>query len=230
MKIILIPGLWLTADSWAEVASRLSAAGHTVQPLTLPGVGAEASAAADIGMADWVAAVVAKIDETSEPVVLVGHSGGGNVAWGAADARPEQVARVIFVDTVPPPPGSGISEFPITAGVIEFPGWDFFPSEDTFDLDEATREVTSAQTQSVPPQLPTDPIELSDQRRFEVPVTLLMGSLDAAEVRAQISEWGAYGEEFASLKDVQVERIGSAHWPQFSQPARLADLIIAAID
>ena len=31
--------------------------------------------------------------------MVVGHSGGGNVAWGVADARPDAVSRVIFVDT-----------------------------------------------------------------------------------------------------------------------------------
>ena len=64
-----------------------------------------APASSDIGIADWVDAVVAEIDAIDGPVVVVGHSGGGNVAWGAADARPDRVARVVFVDTVPPPSG-----------------------------------------------------------------------------------------------------------------------------
>ena len=48
--------------------------------------------------------------------VLVGHSGGGNVVWGAAEARAGRVARVIFVDTVPPPDGREISEFEVVDG------------------------------------------------------------------------------------------------------------------
>lgn len=43
MDIILIPGLWLDAESWGEVVPTLEAAGHTVHALTMPGVGAEAS-------------------------------------------------------------------------------------------------------------------------------------------------------------------------------------------
>ena len=34
-------------------------------------------------------------------VVLVGHSGGGAIAHAVADARPERVARVIYVDSLP---------------------------------------------------------------------------------------------------------------------------------
>ena len=59
----------------------------------MPGLGAPGVESAGIGIADWVAATVAAIDESVGPVAVVGHSGGGNVAWGAADARPERVAR-----------------------------------------------------------------------------------------------------------------------------------------
>src|SRR5690606_4486695 len=94
--------------------------------LTMPGVGAPASESSAIGMADWVAAVVTEIDALEGPVALVGHSGGGNVVWGAADARPDRVARVVFVDTIAPPPGGMISEFDVVDGVVPFPGWDSF--------------------------------------------------------------------------------------------------------
>ena len=133
MDIILIPGLWLTASSWDDVVPALRDAGHTPHPLTLPGVGAPES---DVGLADWVDAVVAEVDSIDGPLVLVGHSGGGNVAWAAAEQRADRIRRVVLVDTTPPPPGAEISEFPVVDGVIPFPGWDFFDAEDTADLDE----------------------------------------------------------------------------------------------
>ncbi|MGW9113988.1 alpha/beta fold hydrolase [Microbacterium sp. NPDC055683] len=227
MEIILVPGLWLDADSWSAVTPALEAAGHTPRPLTLPGVGDPSPDG--IGIADWVDAVIAEIDAADAPVVLVGHSGGGNVVWGAADARPARVARVVFVDTVPPPPGAGISEFPVDGGIVPFPGWDFFPDEDVHDLDAATRARTEPLTRSVPARVPTDAIRLADPRRHEVPVTLLMGGMDERAFRAEIAQWGAYAAEFDAIADSEVVRIGSAHWPQFTRPERLAELIIAAV-
>ena len=228
MDIILVPGLWLDSSSWGDVVPALEAAGHRPLPITLPGVGAPAESSADFGMSDWVAAVVDRIDAAEQPVVLVGHSGGGNVVWGAADARPDRVARVVFVDTVPPAPGSGISEFAIHDGVVPFPGWEFFPDEDVYDLDETTRQRTLGLTHSAPARVPTDPIQL-DGGRHGVPVTLLMGAMSADEVETAVDTWGAYGDEYRAIADVEVVRIGSGHWPQFSQPARLAELIIAAV-
>ena len=229
MDIILIPGLWLDASSWEDVIPALEGAGHRVHPLTLPGLDAPASESADIGIADWVDAAVAAVDSLPGEVVVVGHSGGGNVAWGVADARPERVSRVVFVDTVPPPPGNGISDFEIVDGVIPFPGWDFFPDEDVHDLDEATRARTAPLTHSVPARVPTDGIELSNPDRFRVPVTLLMGGLDQQTFEGMIDQWGPYAEEYRAIDDAEVVRIGSAHWPQFSVPERLGELLNAAI-
>ncbi len=117
MDVILVPGLWLDASSWDAVLPALRRAGHRPLPLTLPG-----PAVGDLVVDDWVDAVVSEIDRLDAPVVLVGHSGGGNVVWGAADRRPERVRRIVLVDTVVPPPGAMISEFPIEDGVVPFPG------------------------------------------------------------------------------------------------------------
>ena len=225
MDIILIPGLWLDASSWDDVVAPLERSGHRVHALTMPGVGAPASDAAGIGIADWVAAGVAAVDACEGQVVVVGHSGGGNVAWSVADARPHVVARLILVDTVPPPAGRGISEFEVVDGLVPFPGWDFFPDEEVADLDANTRERTAALALSVPARVTSDPIVLSDDARYRVPITLLMGSMDRAQLLSELENWGAYGDEFRAIDDAEVVRIGSGHWPQFSMPQRLAELI-----
>jgi pimeloyl-ACP methyl ester carboxylesterase len=226
MDIILVPGLWLDASSWDDVALTLRDSGHRVHPMTMPGLG---DTAPDIGMADWVAAVVALVDDLEGPVVLVGHSGGGNVVWGAADARPDRVSRVIFVDTVPPAPDRGIGDFDVVDGVVPFPGWDHFPDEDVHDLDDDIRERTAAQTASVPARVPSDPISLADERRFAIPVTLLMGGYDRQRLEAELADWGPWGVEFASIGDATVVRLDSGHWPQFSMPQQLATAILDAV-
>lgn len=229
MDIILVPGLWLDDSSWEDVIPALELAGHRARPLTLPGVGAPATESAGIGMQDWVDAVVAEIDAAAAPVALVGHSGGGNVIWGAAEARADAVARVILVDTIPVPDGKGISEFEVVDGVVPFPGWDSFDEEEVADLDAATREKWAARTHAVPARVPTDPLRLSGTRRHGVPVTILMGGMDDAAFREAVKEWGPWGDEFAAIREAEVVRLGSGHWPQFAQPAGVARAIVDAL-
>ena len=230
MDIILVPGLWLDASSWEDVTPALERAGHTPHALTMPGVGEPAPVSGTLGIGDWVDAIVAQIDALEGDVVLVGHSGGGSVVWGAAAARPDRTARVVFVDSVPTPPGQGISEFEIVDGVVPFPGWDSFDAPDVADLDAPTRARWAARTESVPARVPTDPLILEDERRFRVPVTVLSGNADEAAFRAQLANWGPWAAEFDAIDDAEVVKLDSGHWPQFSQPDALAQAIIDAVD
>lgn len=222
MDVILVPGLWLDASSWDAVTPALTEAGHAVHPLTLP---ADPTAT----IQDWVDAVVERIDAAAEPVVLVGHSGGGNVVWGAADARPDRVVRVVFVDTMPPPPGAMISEFPVVDGVVPFPGWDFFDEPDIADLDDDTRRRIAERVVDVPGTVPTDRLPLSDERRWNIPVTVLSGQLDADSVQQALAEWGPWADEFGAIRDTEVVTLGTGHWPQFSQPEAFAEKLTAAV-
>ncbi|QLD12940.1 alpha/beta fold hydrolase [Microbacterium oleivorans] len=230
MDVILIPGLWLDASSWDDVVPALRDAGHTPHPLTLPGVGPHPDP--DARLADWIAAVVERIDgvDPDAPgIALVGHSGGGNVAWAAADRRPERVSRVVFVDTAPPAEGAEISEFPVVDGLVPFPGWSFFDDPDVADLDLPTRERWAERTHPVPGRVPTDPVVLSDPRRYGIPVTVLSGSADRAAFTAMLADWPPFLAEFDAIADANVVELGSGHWPQFSQPQRLARTIAAAL-
>lgn len=229
MNIILVPGLWLDASSWEDVVPALEDAGHHVHALTMPGLGADADASAQLGMDDWVDAVTNLIDSEGGPVVLVGHSGGGNVVWGAAAARADRVARVIFVDTVPPPPGVGISEFEVVDGVVPFPGWEAFEESEVSDLDPATRQKWAIRTASVPPRSTTDPIRLESEDRFAIPVTILSGELTEETLVAALGESGPWAEEFNAIEQAEVVHLGSGHWPQFSKPEALTRAILDAI-
>ncbi|REJ04430.1 alpha/beta hydrolase [Microbacterium bovistercoris] len=226
MDIILIPGLWLEASSWDDVTPALRAAGHRVHPLTMPGVGAPAS---DIGLDDWVGHVTARIDDVDGPTALVGHSGGGDVAWLATDARPDRIDRLVLVDALPPAADERVNEFPVVDGVIPFPGWESFSAADLRDLDAPTRERIVREMAPIPERIPGDSIVLSDRRRFSVPVTVLAGGEDLEELEAALADWPAYDKEFHAIEDISVVTIGSGHWPQFTVPDRLAQLILAAI-
>ncbi|WZH36626.1 MAG: alpha/beta hydrolase [Microbacterium enclense] len=229
MNVILVPGLWLTASSWDAILPPLLDAGHRPEPLSMPGVGVPADGSQHLGIADWVADVVRVIDRDDEPVVLVGHSGGGNVVWGAADARPEKIARVIFVDTVPPLDGAGIWEFPVVDGVVPFPGWDAFDAEEVADLDEQTRQRVAEFTTSIPARIPTDPLSLTNERRHGIPITLITCLTPAATLQEFVDGGTSWVAELAAADDLELVDLPGGHWPQFAQPDNLAKAIVAAI-
>jgi len=120
------------------VAAPLKDAGHAVHALTLPGLESRDANRTDISLRDHVDAVVGVIDSLSGPVVLVGHSGGGAIAHAAVDARPDAVARVIYVDSGPLGDGGVINdELPVVDGEVPFPDRSKFGEADLVDLDDA---------------------------------------------------------------------------------------------
>jgi pimeloyl-ACP methyl ester carboxylesterase len=110
VELILVPGLWLDASSWDAVVPVLQQAGHRVRPLTLSGMESRDADRAGITLRNHVDAVVAAIDAAESEVVLVAHSGGGAIAHGAVDARPDRVLRVVYVDSWPVGTGGCIDD------------------------------------------------------------------------------------------------------------------------
>lgn len=231
MKIILVPGFWLDASSWDGVAPGLRAGGHDVEALTLPGLESPEADRAGIGLRDHVDAVVARIDAADGPVVLVGHSGGGAVISGAADARPDRVARAIYVDSGPLGDGGIISdEWEAQGGEIPFPDWDAFEDGELADLDDAAREALRARAIPHPLRVSTEPQRVSDERRFLVPTTLVCCSMPVTVLRELLDAGHPFMAEATRMRDVELVELRTGHWPQLTKPDELTDLILAAVD
>ena len=231
MDVILIPGFWLDASSWDDVAPALVQAGHRVRALTLPGLGSVDADRHGIGLRDHVDAVVAAIDEADGPVVLVGHSGGGAIAHAAADARPDLVARVVYVDAGPLGDGGAISE-ELTAVDDEIPLPDLsdFPEEELRDFDDRLREVFRARAVPEPAGVAHDHQALTDDRRYDVPATIIACAFPSEQLREWIVEGHPYVAELAAMRDLEFIDLPTGHWPQFTKPAELARAILSAID
>lgn len=105
MDIILIPGLWLHGFSWDAVVPALERAGHRVRALTLPGMESKEAARCGVTLANHVDAVVSAIENADGPVLLVGHPAGSGIGHAAVDARPDRVARAVYVGGFPTPEG-----------------------------------------------------------------------------------------------------------------------------
>jgi pimeloyl-ACP methyl ester carboxylesterase len=231
MDIILIPGFWLDGSSWGEVAPALEQAGHRVRALTLPGLESADADRGGIRLRDHVDAVVAAVDEADGPVVLVGHSGGGAIAHAAADARPDRVARVVYVDAGPLGDGRAINdELPVVDGEIPLPDWSEFGEEDLRDLDDELREAFRARAVPQPTAVAYDPQVLADERRYDVPATIVACEFPSELLREWIAQGHPYVAELAAMRDVEYIDLPTGHWPQFTKPVQLGQAILAAVD
>ncbi|HEX2247828.1 MAG TPA: alpha/beta hydrolase [Arthrobacter sp.] len=231
MDIILVPGFWLDASSWSEVTPPLVAAGHRVHPLTLPGLESLDAPRADIGLQDHIDAVVAAVDGIDGPVVLVGHSGGGAIVHGAVDARPDRVARAVYVDSGPLADGGVINdELPAEGDEIPLPPWDGFDEADLVDLDDGLRAAFRARAIPQPRGVAYDKQHLSDERRFDVPATVIACEFPSSVLTEWIESGHPYVAELARIRDVEYVDLPTGHWPQFTKPAELGAAILAAVE
>jgi pimeloyl-ACP methyl ester carboxylesterase len=218
-NILLVGGLWLPARAWSDVVTELAGRGRAAVPVTLP-VGPGDT------LDDQVGAVLAAVDAAPGRTVVVGHSAACSLAWLAADARPDRVAKVAMIGGFPREDGQKYADFfEITDGVMPFPGWGPFEGADAADLDEPARQAFAAAAEPVPRAVAQGTVRLTGDRRYDVPVTLICPEFTAAEARA----WLDAGElpELARAKHLDLVDIDSGHWPMLTRPAELAALIAA---
>jgi pimeloyl-ACP methyl ester carboxylesterase len=224
MDFLLIAGLWLDGSAWDAVVPQMRALGHQAVPISLPGQG---TPPAEATLADQHAAVLAAVDAAAGSVVVVGHSAASTLAWMAADARPDKVARVVMIGGFPSADGEVYASFfEVADGVMAFPGWEPFDGPDSADLDEQQRQRIADAAIGVPEGVAKGIVHLGDERRFDVPVTLVCPEFSPAQAR----EWIDGGEvpELSAARHVDYADIDSGHWPMFTRPAELAGLLAKA--
>ena len=231
MNIILVPGFWLDGSSWSRVTPALAVAGHHVRSLTLPGLHSVDSPRAGIGLRDHVDAVIAEIDSFDESVVLVGHSGGGAIIHGAIDARPLRVVRGIYVDSGPLGDGGVINDaLEANGDEIPLPDWNDFDDADLVDLNDELRAEFRARAIPQPRGVACDAQRLTDERRFDVPVTVIACEFPSALVVDWIAASHPFVAELARVKHRELVDLPTGHWPQFTRHDALAAAILAAIE
>ena len=233
MDIILIPGFWLDGSSWDNVIPALEQAGHRTHSLTLPGMESKDADRSKITLRDHVDAVVEVIDSfhpADSKVVLVGHSGGGAIAHAAVDARPGRVARVVYVDSGPMGEGGVINdELPAQNGEVPLPDWSLFEDEDLIDLDDELRAAFRQRAIPTPVHVASDPQRLSDERRYDVPVTVIACEFPSVKLREWMEQGHPYVRELAMIRDVDYIDLPTGHWPQFTRPEDLGRVILSSV-
>lgn len=221
MEIILLSGLWLRGDSWADVEYELARAGHRVQSLTLPGQGDQRM---DTTLQDQIDAALEALDRNVGPTLVVGHSAASALAWIMADARPEAVMGVVMIGGMPVESGKPYANFfPVVDGRMPFPGWEPFAGADAADLDDDTRDFIEASAFAVPEGVCHAVVTLADERRFDVPVTLVCPEYSPADAQAWIDD--GFVPELTRAGHVTLVDLDTGHWPMFTKPSELASTI-----
>jgi pimeloyl-ACP methyl ester carboxylesterase len=101
---VLVHGAWHGGWCYSRVAQLLSAAGHRVFTPTLTGVGERAHLySRSINLTTHITDIVNVIKwERLQNIILVGHSYGGMVVTGVADAIPEKISALVYLDAFLP--------------------------------------------------------------------------------------------------------------------------------
>ena len=229
--IVLVPGHWLGAWAWDEVAGSLRAEGHSVTAVTLPGLESAETPRADVRFADHVAAVEAALPPSPEQALLVAHSGAGAVVTAVLDAEPERIARVVYVDSGPSAADS-VPDPELPANAEERPLPTFADLEavgaSLEGLDDEALRTFRERAVPHPAGPLREPITLSNPARHAVPATMVCCSFPSEVVQAQVQAGAEMFAPVAELTDVSYVDLPTGHWPMWSRPTDLAGLIAAA--
>jgi pimeloyl-ACP methyl ester carboxylesterase len=118
---VLVHGAWHGSWSWDAVAERLRAAGHGVITPDLAVVAGAASTPGDTLASHIAEALTVIRSHGLTDFVLCGHSYGGMVATGIADAIPERVRGLVYLDAYVPRGGDSVSS--LSGGPADRAGW-----------------------------------------------------------------------------------------------------------
>jgi pimeloyl-ACP methyl ester carboxylesterase len=108
--MVLVHGAWQGSWGWSKLLPFLAQRGWQADALDLPGNGVDATAAADVSLERYVEHVANAAARHAEPVVLVGHSGGGVVISQVAEAIPDRVACLVYLAGMMLPSGVGFAD------------------------------------------------------------------------------------------------------------------------
>jgi pimeloyl-ACP methyl ester carboxylesterase len=222
--IILVPGFWLGAWAWDEVADALRADGHDVTALTLPGLESADADRSSITFGDHVDAIVDAVQAADRPVVLVVHSASGFSGYAASDRVPERIAATVYVDTAP-----GIGPMDPEFAEDEKPMvWEEIEQEENLDgLSEEQKETFRRRAVPVPGGVVRGSVELTNDARRDIPSTLICTGFTAEQYQAYAKEhpeW-SFLAGIPELRNTTWVDLPTSHWPMWSRPRELAQII-----
>lgn len=221
--ILLVPGFWLGAWAWDEVAGALRARGHDVTALTLPGLESVDADRSSVTFEDHVDAICDAVRAAGSPVVLVVHSGAGFSGYAASDRLPALIAAMVYVDT-----GAGVGAMEPDFDGLELP----LPSAQQLaegeNLDGLSEEQLAVFRERAVPQpggVLRGSVELTNPARLDIPSTVICTAFASEQYRAGVEAGWGFLAGLGELRDVTWVDLPTSHWPMWSRPEELAAII-----
>lgn len=221
--IFLVPGFWLGAWAWDDVAADLRRQGHTVTALTLPGLSSPDEARANVSFEDHVHAVTEAVMAAGQRVVLAVHSGTGGVGYAVSDRVPDRIAAMVYVDSGP---ATGPLD-PDFAGVeLPFPGIEALAQTENLDgVSDAQRALFEARAVPEPGDALRSGPALTCAARRDVPTVMIATSWSPDQVRDAVAQGHGFVAGLTELHDVTYVHLPTSHWPMWSEPSKLARIL-----
>jgi pimeloyl-ACP methyl ester carboxylesterase len=222
--IVLVPGFWLGAWAWDEVAAALRADGHEVTAVTLPGLESADADRSAITLSDHVDAICEAIGAAGAPVVLAVHSGAGVSGYGASDRVPRQIAAMVYVDSGP---ATGALDPDLSAVEVPLPTWEELEADGSSLEGLTPEQLETFRRRAVPEPgagFREAPV-LTDDARLDVPSTVVCTALSSGQIKRAVEQGYAWVGGLAELRDVTYVDLPTSHWPMWSRPQELAGII-----
>ena len=221
--IVLVPGFWLGAWAWDEVAAALRADGHDVTALTLPGLESADTDRSSITLADHVDAICEAVTAAGRPVVLAAHSGAGAPGYVVTDRMPEQITAMVYVDSGP---ATGPLDPDLDAAELPLPSAEVLAAEENLDgLTDEQLEMFRRRAVPEPGGVLRESVELTNDARLDVHSTVVCTGFTSQQVKGFVDEGYAWLRGLAELRDVTYVDLPTSHWPMWSRPQELAAVI-----
>ena len=210
----------------------------SVVAVDLPGSGLSEKPAGTYTLETMVARLNRGLDEwISGPVIVVGHSMGGEIAAALAIERPDRIARVILIAPAGYALGMGLADEPFTDRQQRLAGWSVKAREFLVPVEDETWLVN-------PPDIPDAARSDSASRRAaesylrDFDFTALQGRFTLVK-QPTLLIWGGLdplipieiGRRIADeLPNGRLVEIGNSwHRPHVEQPERVVNMILEFI-
>ncbi|BCL32613.1 alpha/beta hydrolase [Streptomyces aurantiacus] len=233
---ILVSGPFADGRIWSEVVGRLRESGAEAYPVTL-------SRQPEAGLRTHVDDVVRLIDSLapSGELVLVGHDYAVHPVLGAADRRPERVARIVHLDAGLPQDGDtalALVQDPSVHDLLRAEGAGPVPPPEpdqwqrwgsTEGLSAGQLELLSRLAAPQPPRTLTQPLRLTGAARA-VPTSGILctaGGMTLELVEALVRTGPPQLRKLADPR-VGFFELATGHWPMLSCPDELAEVLLRA--
>jgi pimeloyl-ACP methyl ester carboxylesterase len=231
---LLIAGHWLGAWAWEEVREQLEAAGARAVAMTLPGLDPDDPERTRRTLDDQVAAILDTLARhgasASEPAIIVAHSGANFPVTLLLDRHPELVRQVVWVDSGPVATGSAFApDLPEDVPDLPLPPFDVLAQQASLE-GLSPEALARFRERAVPEPGPVlrEAVVLVDDARNRIPTTLVCCSIPSAQLMDLAREGHPMFAEVAKLEHLDVVDLPTGHWPLWSRPRDLAEVIRSA--